>query len=190
MGLIKTAIMTGGGIYAVNKLAKAAEQRNNSPNRNQGQQYSQQQQPQQQNNDGYYQAPQHQDHQYRDEHQRQVSPQYRGQEDHQYTGRQPFPATSQTRGQYNPADYANDNGKIEYDADGWQVQPRGNEGPPPYSGQHQQSQNQQRAIEQGGSSGRGSPFEEIADAAMGLFEKSGKGKKGDKAGLVGIFGGK
>jgi hypothetical protein len=30
MGLIKTAIMTGGGIYAVNKLAKAAENRHNN----------------------------------------------------------------------------------------------------------------------------------------------------------------
>lgn len=29
MGLIKTAILTGGGIYAVNKLARASENRNN-----------------------------------------------------------------------------------------------------------------------------------------------------------------
>jgi hypothetical protein len=31
MGLIKTAILTGGGIYAVNKLAKTAESRHNPP---------------------------------------------------------------------------------------------------------------------------------------------------------------
>jgi hypothetical protein len=34
MGLIKTAIMTGGGIYAVNKLAKAAENHHNNPQAN------------------------------------------------------------------------------------------------------------------------------------------------------------
>lgn len=31
MGLIKTAILTGGGIYAVNKIAKSAENRHNYP---------------------------------------------------------------------------------------------------------------------------------------------------------------
>ncbi|KIN01409.1 hypothetical protein OIDMADRAFT_29079 [Oidiodendron maius Zn] len=31
MGLIKTAILTGGGIYAINKLSKAAEARHNNP---------------------------------------------------------------------------------------------------------------------------------------------------------------
>lgn len=34
MGLIKTAIMTGGGLYAVNKLAKTVESRHNSPSPN------------------------------------------------------------------------------------------------------------------------------------------------------------
>ena len=44
MGLIKTAIMTGGGIYAVHKLAKVAERPHSSssyPNQNQNQNQNQ-----------------------------------------------------------------------------------------------------------------------------------------------------
>jgi hypothetical protein len=47
MGIIKTAIMTGGGVYAVNKLSKTAEHRNDSRQSQQQQQYLD---PQGQNN--------------------------------------------------------------------------------------------------------------------------------------------
>ncbi|RDW58300.1 hypothetical protein BP5796_12230 [Coleophoma crateriformis] len=49
MGLIKTAILTGGGVYAVNKIAKSAERAHASSPNNTGyppQQRSQYQQPQ------------------------------------------------------------------------------------------------------------------------------------------------
>jgi hypothetical protein len=49
MGLIKTAMMMGGGLYAVDKLAKASDKRRTSPNpqnRNQQDNYQYQDQPQ------------------------------------------------------------------------------------------------------------------------------------------------
>jgi annexin A7/11 len=54
MGLIKTAILAGGGIYAVNKLAKASENRHNQ--QQQQQPYYPPQNPQQ--NPHYGQGPQ------------------------------------------------------------------------------------------------------------------------------------
>jgi hypothetical protein len=59
MGLIKTAIMTGGGIYAVNKLAKANESRHNNSNYNpnRDQSYSPQPQSRSPPPSGYYHGP-------------------------------------------------------------------------------------------------------------------------------------
>jgi hypothetical protein len=59
MGLIKTAIMTGGGLYAVNKIAKAAEHRNGNrqqapPSQAQSSRAQQDSYPQQQ---GYWGPP-------------------------------------------------------------------------------------------------------------------------------------
>ncbi|KAF2425219.1 hypothetical protein EJ08DRAFT_700449 [Tothia fuscella] len=54
MGLIKTAMLTGGGLYAVNKLAKTAEHRYDN---NHQQQQQQQQQKQQQQGQGYRGGP-------------------------------------------------------------------------------------------------------------------------------------
>jgi len=60
MGLIKTAMMTGGGMYAVNKLAKAAEHRHDNnrqqapPSQAQGSRTQQDSYPQQQ---GYWGPP-------------------------------------------------------------------------------------------------------------------------------------
>jgi hypothetical protein len=64
MGLIKTAIMTGGGLYAVNKLAKTAEHRydnrQQTPTQSQSSRNQQESYPQQQGHwgpppPGYYQ---------------------------------------------------------------------------------------------------------------------------------------
>lgn len=54
MGLIKTAIMTGGGIYAVNKLVKSADHRYDSRAQQQQQYYGP---TQGQSNNGYYSGP-------------------------------------------------------------------------------------------------------------------------------------
>lgn len=52
MGLIKTAIMTGGGIYAVKKISKAHQQSQNQQFQNNQQQYNQPPPPQ-----GYWGPP-------------------------------------------------------------------------------------------------------------------------------------
>jgi hypothetical protein len=190
MGLIKTAIMSGAGIYAVNKIAKVAENRHSNPN-NQNQ-YPRDNYYSNEQNWGPPDPPPQRDYQYSDDRQGYApNPQARSANRGAYTQRE-----------YNPADYATD--KVEYDEDGWQVQRNGEQGPPPYASQPQQGGqgyvNAPRSYEYEGQSqnqqqqrGRGARLEGLANMAMGYLENGGKGagKKGDrreKSGLSDFFG--
>lgn len=175
MGLIKTAIMTGGGIYAVNKLAKTVDHRRDSP------QPSSNQYPRD-NNQGSWGPPS-------------PPPQRQPQADNYYYGdnaqrggypsnAQGYPPQQQQQQQrgYNSADSAGD--KVAYDEEGWQYRPTN---PPPYASQQQQQQGypaQARGNGQYEGQGRGSQLEGLANMAMGFLgngeEKGKKGKKLDK----------
>lgn len=176
MGLIKTAIMTGGGIYAVNKLAKTVDHRRNSPQPNSNQ-YPRD------NNQGSWGPPG-------------PPPQRQTQADNHYYGEstqragypsnaQGYPPQQQQQRGYDPADYASD--KVAYDEEGWQYRPSS---PPPYASQQQQQQQQQGYPPQARGNGqyegqaRGSQLEGLANMAVGFLgngeEKGRKGKKLDK----------
>jgi hypothetical protein len=102
MGLIKTAIMTGGGLYAVNKIVKTAEHRHENrqqaPLQSQGSR-SQQDYPQQQ---GYWGPPPpgyHQDRQQYIASSEQEQPQYFNQPQQQGQGQSSYYQPSGNRGQ-------------------------------------------------------------------------------------------
>jgi hypothetical protein len=119
MGLIKTAIMTGGGIYAVDKIAKASLQRNDGPAQHTCQRCGYTNGSNQSGWDPSGPAqrglPQND---YQD--QRQFSPENQG----------GFLPSNQQRGGFSPADF--DDGKRSLDAQYQQMQGRT---PPPYNQQ-------------------------------------------------------
>lgn len=187
MGLIKTAIMTGGGIYAVNKLAKASEarhqnsnQQNYNPSRDQS--YSPQPQSRSPPPTGYYHGPS-------------TTPQTR----EVYAERE-----SRGEGYWVPAP-TNPNDRAVYEREkgereqAWmrQQEQDGYASPPAYGqGQSQQQYVPQGQIQgndqvydrRGQGNGSNSSLGGLADMAMGFVEGQGQnGKKGNGEGLSKLF---
>ncbi|MCJ1458410.1 hypothetical protein MMC28_008782 [Mycoblastus sanguinarius] len=167
MGLIKTAMMSGAGIYAVNKLAKTAERRNDSssqaPTNNNSQYDSRGYPPQGQ---GYWGPP--------PPNRQQQQPQSRDTNDRKGDGYPP-------QGYWYPYQPPNNEQSST---------------PPPYAQQQQQvgyapqySRNYEPQQTQGNELARkrsnSSPFEPgrvidyVTDAAEGVWHKEGKGKRGN-----------
>lgn len=187
MGLIKTAIMTGGGIYAINKIAKTAENRhqNYQPNNQntRGNGYAN-------GNDGNWGPP----------------PPPRGppQNDYRYGD---YPQDRQ----WNPSDNSNDtrfprgyssadfeDSKYQNAETDYQYQSRNRQALPPpsyypqqgYSGSQNYDQSYDQSQNQNQNRGRGSPdVAALADMAMGFVGRKNSGSKG-KGNMMSEFLGK
>jgi hypothetical protein len=169
MGIIKTAIMTGGGLYAVNKLAKTTEHRYDSRQHQQQQQYYD---PQYQSNS--YRPQPHLDQGTREGSQAYYSEYPRQQ---QYQQQQQYHQDPSQNGQYaRGARYAGEEGA---DSDNFYRERCSN--PPPHGAQqgYQQGYQQQRLPEERGQS----PVAGLANMAMQFVGSQG-GKGDPKSGSL------
>ncbi|KAL2065431.1 hypothetical protein VTL71DRAFT_3101 [Oculimacula yallundae] len=198
MGLIKTAMMTGGGIYAVKQLAKTSERRHDNKNYNNNNGSQSSREGGYQNQPGYWgpgPGPQGQGQQgpsrpyYQD--QREYSS-YNQNPDSQYATRGPGPYGPNERDSYNQDSYDQKRSYRDEDYQ-YQYQQRGAGQPPSYYPDQGQQQQQQGYVNQngyqeessrggGGSGGGASDMAGLAGMAMEFA--GGNEKRGDKAGKM------